>query len=162
MQRNYFPAKRYYMKKKVVLILVGITAGFLFSCRFSLKGPYQFKVVVPEADEILITQPEMESFIGKEFPRSAAAPRYNAVITVYKYSSGKDVFTISDETKGQVKYETRKGYIEAMVKITDKDRPVDVVFIRSEGTSKDAILKNLARKVRKELNIPVPESPKGI
>lgn len=150
------------MKKRAVLFLIGVTAGVLFSCRFSLQGPYRFKVVVPEADEIFITQPEMESFIGKEFPQSPGVPRYNAVITVYKYSSGKDVFTISDETKGQVKYETRKGYIETMVKITDNERPVDVVFIRSEGSSKDAILKNLAEKVRKELNIPVRKGSEGI
>jgi hypothetical protein len=150
------------MKKSAVLVIIGIIAGILFSCRFSLQGPYRFSVVVPEADEILITQPEMESFIGKEFPLPAEPPRYNAVITVYKYSSGKDVFTISDETKGEVKYETKSGYIEAMVKITDRDKPVDVVFVRSEGTSRDAILKNLAEKVRKELNIPVPGSAGGL
>ncbi|MBN2401118.1 MAG: hypothetical protein JXN64_01840 [Spirochaetes bacterium] len=78
--------------------------------------------------------------------------RYSVEITVFGYSSGKEVFYyFKDNSPDDIKIKTYSGNINALVKIKKQKILRKVIFLNAEGNSKEEILQALAKELQRAI-----------
>ncbi len=137
--------------KNIVNICL-LCAFLLSACGNIIKGPYRFEIKIPNPEETGIKKSEIESAIIKG-PHVNPADAYLAEIVIYKYSSGADVFSISEGAENNVTLDAKKGFLEAMIKVKKGGEILKILFIKASGGTKEEIIRVFAAKLEKELNI---------
>ncbi len=127
-------------------------------CR-GISGPYTYRLVLPSDSDFSITAGEIEEAMKEGLTPFEAADPYLAEITVYGYSSVKEVFSFSGSEEEGVSVKQGKGHIEAMVRVKKGGKTLRLFFVRGEGNSRGEILEGLLGEMRKVLNLPGKSSP---
>ncbi len=136
----------------IAAILV-ITAFFsALSCR-EISGPYLFRLVVSNPAEISISEGELQKSLNEHFPHREAPDPYLAEITVYGYSSGKEIFSYAGSETDTIEVSQGKGYIESMVRVKKGGETLRMFFVKGEGSTREEMLADMMLRVRGVLNI---------
>lgn len=144
-------------KIPAVLFLCALLAA-VPACR-EIRGPYTYSLVMPAGGDISITREEIDLAVREGLPAGQGADAYLAEITVYGYSSGKEVFSYSGSEEKGVSVLQGRGYIETIVRVKKGGRTLELFFVRGEGSGRKEMLADLVRKTRDVLNIPQSPSP---
>ena len=123
------------------------------ACR-EIRGPYTYSLVMPGGGDISITREEVDLAVREGLPAGQGADTYLAEITVYGYSSGKEVFSYSGSEEKGVSVRQGNGFIETMVRVKKGGRTLELFFVRGEGNGRKEMLSDLVNKTRDVLNIP--------
>jgi hypothetical protein len=139
-------------------ILLCAVLAVLPSCR-EIRGPYTYSLVMPGEGDISITREELDRAVREGLPAGPGPDAYLAEITVYGYSSGKEIFSYSGSEEKGVSVRQGSGYIETMVRVKKGERTLELFFVRGEGIGRKEMLHDLIQKTRDVLNIPRVPAP---
>lgn len=138
---------------KATGVIALVSLLLILSCR-EIRGPYTFGLVMPPDAEMSISREEVQRAMREGLPAPTGSEAYLAEITVYGYSSGKEVFSYSGSEDEGVSVRQGKGYIDTMVRVKKDGATLKVFFVKGEGASREEMLADLVRKSRAVLNIP--------
>ena len=112
---------------------------FLLSCESTAVSFNRIEYNIP--DHIIINEEDMKSAFG-EVKTDPAGSLY-IVITLYSYSSGRE--TISFSGGDDVKTESGKGKLKALVKVMDGKKIVRAEFAEGTGNSMQEMISSLVK-----------------
>lgn len=126
-----------YLKIKFNLSLILLL--FLLSCESPAVSFNRIEYNIP--DHIIINEEDMKSAFG-EVKTDPASSLY-IVITLYSYSSGRE--TISFSGGDDVKTESGKGKLKALVKVMDGKKIVRAEFAEGTGNTVQEMISSLVK-----------------
>lgn len=132
------------------LVILFLSIFHIISCSRNLRSDdanYCFLVSVEE--ELGIEKDKVEAAFSK-FIEQNSEGKYLVEIVIYGYSSGKETFFYS-ENGGNVLMDTKKGSIEALVKVKQDMKIKDIYFLKAIGNAKDEIIESLALEAKRIL-----------
>lgn len=140
----------------VALTLMGLSSFFM-GCQTSIRWQdCRYEIDVPEEYRTRVDRKRIESSLARYLVGSSNDVKYTAFITIYRYSSGKEIYRLSESSSEEIGVESQKGYAEAMVKIRDGKHTVKIIFARGSGKSRDEIVENLVRDILARLGREFP------
>jgi len=90
-------------------------------------------------------------FDGRLKQESAPSDGNNIEVLILSYSSGKEIFTLSNSSRETITVRRTSGSIEALIKIREDYRLKDVFFLKASGRSKGEIIGNFITELRRSL-----------
>lgn len=127
----------------MVFILMILSLCFIYCAKNYKSGNCVYNYTISIGNNISIDKVEADvAFLPvlRQDPDS----RISVEIVIFSYSSGKELFSYSEDNPGDILSSTQTGKIEALVKIKQDNKLVKVLFINAAGNSKKDILHKLA------------------
>lgn len=99
-----------------------------------------------------IKEKEMVQILERKLGPLNNTKKYRVELLIVSYTSGKEIFSLSDKSNDDIKVNRTRGSIEAMIKIRVLNKIKKVHFIRATGRTKDEIIENLLGKIKEVLD----------
>ena len=99
-----------------------------------------------------IKEKEMVQILERKLGPPNNTKKYRVELLIVSYTSGKEIFSLSDKSNDDVTVNRTRGSIEAMIKIRALNTIHKVHFIRATGRTKDEITDNLVGKIKEVLD----------
>ena len=109
---------------------------------------YSIKISTPIHRDKGISREEVETLFFKIFKKNSYSPNLIEIV-IYSYSSGKEIFFYSGNKNSNINSDVQTGSMEALVKIKQQGKLINIYFIKAKGKSKIEIIENLAKEVEK-------------
>lgn len=140
-----------YIRYKFKVFVLMILSLYFMSCAKNYKsGNCIYNYTISIGNNISIDKAEADSAflpVLRQNPDS----RLSVEIVIFSFSSGKELFSYSEDKPGDILSSTQIGKIEALVKIKQDNNLVKVLFINATGNSKKDVLHKLAIASREAL-----------
>ena len=136
-------------QKKATLTVVFISIAIFLSCttRFISNNSCCCRMEISLKDDIGIELEEIKP-VFLNLIRHNPENLCHVQIIIYSYSSSKDRFIYSENAEDKIQIDSEKGIIEALVKIKEGSTLKRVIFLKSNGFSREEIIYNLAHDVK--------------
>ncbi len=124
----------------------------MLSCMPNVKTtPFPpIKISVPS--DISIKEKQLVQLLKSKLVPEENTKKYSVELIIVSYTSGKEIFSLSDRSNDTIKVDRTRGSIEAMIKIRVLNRIKQVYFVQATGRTKDEIIDNLVGKLKEVLD----------
>jgi hypothetical protein len=106
-----------------------------------------FNIIITSPDDVRIDLNIIKSAFNKKFAQTGRDCLIE--VSIYKYSSGKEIYRYSGKNGEEVTVHNEKAYIEAMVRAIRKTETIDIKFIRGSGNSRESAIDDLISRIGK-------------
>ena len=110
------------------------------------------KITISIPPGMPIKEKEMVQILERKLGPPNNTKKYRVELLIVSYTSGKEIFSLSDKSNDDVTVNRTRGSIEAMIKIRALNKIQKVHFIRATGRTKDEITDNLVGKIKEVLD----------
>lgn len=110
------------------------------------------KITISIPPGMPIKEKEMVQILERKLGPPNNTKKYRVELLIVSYTSGKEIFSLSDKSNDDVTVNRTRGSIEAMIKIRALNKIQKVHFIRATGRTKDEITDNLIGKIKEVLD----------
>ena len=124
----------------------------MLSCMPNVKNTLfpPIKILVPS--DMPIKEKELMQILKSKLGPEENTNKYSVELIIVSYTSGKEIFSLSDSSNDTIKVDRTSGSIEAMIKIRVLNRIKQVYFVQATGRTKDEIIDNLVGKLKEVLD----------
>jgi hypothetical protein len=124
----------------------------MLSCMPNVKHTLfpPIKISVPSG--MPIKEKELVQILKSKLGPEGNTKEYSVELIIVSYTSGKEIFSLSDSSNDTIKVDRTRGSIEAMIKIRVLNRIKQVYFVQATGRTKDEIIDNLVERLKEVLD----------
>ncbi len=136
-------------RKSLVYLYIIIVPSILLSCiigKKSIKSGYHLDLSV--RNDIQIDSEKILSGLSKYIKQDTDSD-FNISIVIFNYSSGKETTFYSKDAMTMNK---EPGSLEAMIKIKEYGKLLEIQFIKVKGNSKQELIENLINQIVRLVN----------
>ena len=125
---------------------------FIVSCMPHVKDMSFPPITISVPPGMPIKEKELVQILESKLGPLKNTKKYRVELLIVSYTSGKEIFSLSDKSNDSIKVNRTSGSIEAMIKIRALNRIKKVYFIQATGRTKDEIIDNLVEKIKEVLD----------
>jgi hypothetical protein len=131
------------MKKYIIIFVL----FFPLTCVRNYRSDNcSYNFTINAGNNPAIDKAEIENAISSVFAINQSSTIAVEII-IYSQSSGKEIFSYSDDKQNEITTKSRPGEIEALIKIKNNSILKSVFFIKAEGNYKKEMFQKLAAKL---------------
>jgi hypothetical protein len=124
----------------------------MLSCMPSVKNTLFPPIKISVPSDMPIKEKELVQILKSKLGPEENTKKYSVELTIVSYTSGKEIFSLSDSSNDTIKVDRTRGSIEAMIKIRVLNRIKQVYFVQATGRTKDEIIDNLVERLKEVLD----------
>jgi hypothetical protein len=124
----------------------------IVACMPQVKDMSFPPITISVPPDMPIKEKELVQILESKLGSLKNTIKYPVELLIVSYTSGKEIFSLSDESNDNIKVNRTRGSIEAMIKIRVLNRIKKVYFIQATGRTKDEIIDNLVGKIKEVLD----------
>jgi hypothetical protein len=134
--------------KHTVLHIVLFTLIITLSCTAPVMHSQHRHIIISVAPGLLISTSD---FAGRLKQEPGPSNGNDIEVLILSYSSGKEIFTLSNSSQERITVRRTSGSIEALIKIREDHILKDVYFLKASGRSKGEIIGNFITELKRTL-----------
>ena len=136
------------MKYTVQHLVLSMLVISTLSCPTPDRVSQSPHIVISVAPGLSITEHDLTSRLKQE---AGPSDGNDIEVLILSYSSGKEIFTLSNSAQERITVKQTSGSIEALIKIREDHILKDVFFIKASGKSKEEIIGNLITELKRTI-----------
>lgn len=133
---------------KYTLQYITLSVLIIISCTAPVIHSQHRHIIISVAPGLSIST---RDFAGTLKQESGPSDGNEIEVLILSYSSGKEIFTLSNSSHETITVRRTSGSIEALIKIREDHVLKDVFFLKASGRSKGEIIGNLIQELRRTL-----------